>query len=350
MGPLKMKPEYKEIIWGGTKLKERYGKEIPFEKTAESWEIAAHPNGVSTVSEGPLMGKTLPELMAEKGEALLGKRVSGSEKFPLLVKFLDAADRLSLQVHPEDAYAAEHENGELGKTEMWVVLDAAPGAKLIYGVKEGVNRESFGEAMAKGTAEELVNFVSVETGDVFYIPAGTLHAIDKGLLIAEIQQNSDTTYRVFDWNRVGADGKPRELHTEKALDVINFTAPKGKEKVEGLTIKEGTNTRTILAAGRYFATEKWVVSDTWQQEVDPGRFEILLITEGEGQVSADGETVSFKAGDSFLIPADAGAYMVEGSCECLRSYVPDVEEEIVKPLLEKGFTEADFAKIGGMGK
>lgn len=346
-----MKPEYKEIIWGGTKLRERYGKEIPFAKTAESWEIAAHPNGVSTVCEGPLSGKTLPELMKEKGEALLGTRVmaSGSEKFPLLVKFLDAADRLSLQVHPEDAYAAEHENGEFGKTEMWVVLDATPGAKLIYGVKEGVNRESFGEAMANGTAEELVNFVSVKTGDVFYIPAGTLHAIDKGLLIAEIQQNSDTTYRVFDWNRVGADGKPRELHTEKALDVINFTAPAGKEKVEGLTVKVGDNTRTILVAGKYFATEKWTVLGTWQQEVDPKRFEILLITEGEGSVTADGETVSFKAGDSFLLPADCKSFTVKGSCECLRSYVPDVTEEIVKPLTKAGYTEAELSKIGGLG-
>lgn len=321
--PLKLDPVYKEPIWGGKRLREIFGKDIPSDTTGESWEIACHENGTSTVSNGVLKGKSLKEVIDEYGIEALGTKIGeeGKKKFPLLVKIIDASDKLSVQVHPEDEYAKEHE-GELGKTEMWIVLDAKPGAQLVYGLKPGVSQEMFEEGIQKGTLENLLNFVDVQKGDVFFIPAGTLHAIGEGLLIAEIQQNSDTTYRVYDWNRVDGNGNSRELHIQKALDVTNLSHCSGQEKVKGTIIKEGENTRNHLVSCKYFITEILEVQKESKETLNGEKFDLLMAIEGKGAIQYREGTVPFKAGDSFFIPASMGDYSILGPCKIIKTYVP----------------------------
>lgn len=321
--PLKLDPVYKEPIWGGKRLREIFGKDIPSDTTGESWEIACHENGTSTVSNGVLKGKSLKEVIDEYGIEALGTKIGeeGKKKFPLLVKIIDASDKLSVQVHPEDEYAKEHE-GELGKTEMWIVLDAKPGAQLVYGLKPGVSQEMFEEGIQKGTLENLLNFVDVQKGDVFFIPAGTLHAIGEGLLIAEIQQNSDTTYRVYDWNRVDGNGNSRELHIQKALDVTNLSHCSGQEKVKGTIIKEGENTRNHLVSCKYFITEILEVQKESKETLNGERFDLLMAIEGNGAIQYREGTVPFNAGDSFFIPAGMGDYSILGPCKIIKTYVP----------------------------
>jgi mannose-6-phosphate isomerase len=348
--PLKLQPVYKEPIWGGKKLREKFGKDIPSDSTGESWEIACHDNGTSTIANGSLKGKSLKEVIEMYGMDLLGTRTGeeGIKKFPLLVKILDASDRLSVQVHPEDEYAFKNENGELGKTEMWYVIDAEPGAQLVYGVKPGVSKEQFKQGIINGSLEKLLNFVDVKAGDVFFIPATTLHAIGAGLLIAEIQQNSDTTYRVYDWNRIGDDGKPRQLHIDKALEVTNLSDVMGREKVEGLSVCEGENIRTYLVACKYFITEKVQIKQVSHEKLNGEKFDIIMAIEGEGKIEYNGGAEAFKAGDSFLIPANMGNYIIAGECTVIKSYVPDISEDIIQPLKEKGISDEELKKIGGI--
>ncbi len=329
MYPIKMNPDYKELIWGGTRLKTLFHKPIPSDKTGESWEVACHKNGKSTAANGAFAGMTLSDIIAQQGLPFLGTQFTDKDlaTFPLLIKFIDATDRLSVQVHPDDAYAMEHE-GEPGKTEMWYVIHAEPDAKLIYGVKEGVTHEAFAAAIQDGTLGELLNFVPVQAGDAFFMPATTLHAICEGLVIAEIQQNSDTTYRVFDWNRVGKDGKPRELHVQKALDVTDLTPKTGKEKVVGLVRSVGQNCCTTLVHCPYFVTEKWDILSDASQGMDGSHFEILIILDGTGFIEGGGTAVPFVPGDTFFLPANLGQYTVNGACALLKTYVPDKQTEI----------------------
>jgi mannose-6-phosphate isomerase len=256
--PLTFSPVFKDYIWGGRNL-ERFGRKLPAGIIAESWEVAGHKNGTTRVENGQFAGKLLTELHDELGLDLIGKNCAWAQergKFPLLIKLLDANRPLSVQVHPDDDYALKHEGNELGKTEMWVVLHAEPGAELILGVKSGTTRQAFRQAILDGELEPFLHAIPVETGDHVCVPAGSLHAIMDGLVIAEIQQNSDTTYRVYDWNRVGVDGKPRPLHIEKALDVINFeqvepelTSPRLIEAGFGIR-------RSLLCHNQYFVTER----------------------------------------------------------------------------------------------
>ncbi|MEM7347125.1 MAG: type I phosphomannose isomerase catalytic subunit, partial [Chloroflexota bacterium] len=223
--PLLFTPVFRDYIWGGRNLETKFGRTIPPGLVAESWEISGHPSSPTTVENGPFAGKTLPDLLTLLQEELVGHRAKpmlARGKFPLLIKLLDANQPLSVQVHPEDSYAQVHENGELGKTEMWYILHAEPDASLIFGLKPGVTPASFRQAIEAGTLETCLHYLPVKAGDAIFIPAGSVHAIMDGIILAEIQQNSDTTYRVYDWNRVGADGKPRQLHVDRALDVINF--------------------------------------------------------------------------------------------------------------------------------
>ena len=223
MRPFELIPPIKDYIWGGTKLREEFGKESGLERLAESWELSCHKDGVSVISGGEFDGMTLSEFVEEHPEAL-GKNCGRFEFFPVLIKLIDARDDLSVQVHPDDDYAMRVEGG-YGKTEVWYVIDCEEGAELIYGFAEETDSDTFRRAIEEGTLLDIVNRVPVKKGDVFFIEAGTLHAIGKGILIAEIQQNSNTTYRVYDYGRLGADGKPRELHIDKALDVTRCTPP-----------------------------------------------------------------------------------------------------------------------------
>ncbi|MBQ6553309.1 MAG: class I mannose-6-phosphate isomerase [Clostridia bacterium] len=328
---LKLKPVFKEMIWGGGKLGTIYGKPIPSDRTGESWEAAEHKNGCSLVDGGKYDGMKITEALSDMDG--MGSLNAGAEKFPLLIKFIDANDKLSVQVHPDDAYAAELEQGELGKTEMWYILDAAPGAKLIYGFDRDVTREEYAEAIKEGRLNELLNVVDARKGDVFFIPAGRVHAICDGLLIAEIQQNSDTTYRLFDWNRVDKNGNPRQLHIEKGVKVSDVASSKGREYTTPLEYAAGDAEISVLAMCRYFAAERVSVSGKAKFECGSGSFSIFTVLEGEGGIAGS----AAKAGDSFIMPAGFGGYAVTGEITYIRSYVPDLAEERAR-LEAAGFT------------
>lgn len=320
--PLKMKPVFKQYLWGGENLKALYGKEIPGFPTAESWEVAQHENGSSLIADGPLAGKTIGEASTLWGDALLGAAARPGAKFPLMFKILDARENLSVQVHPDDAYAKRAENNENGKSEMWYILKAAPGAELIYGVKKAASKTEFEAAIKDGTLGELLNAVPVREGDAIFIPAGTVHAVGEGLVIAELQQNSDATYRVYDYNRLGADGKPRELHIEKAIDVSDLSGarpPAREEKTEDIG---GGNTRRTLARCPYFTAELITVRQAADFE-SGGKMTILFFPSGAGQIVWNGEATDFKSGDTFLIPALLGGFGIRGGCEMFAGYAAE---------------------------
>lgn len=317
--PMKFIPAFKERVWGGRAL-ERFGWRLPEGPIGEAWVIADHPNGVSQVANGAFAGKGLNEVRETCGTAWFGaKGIGRNGRFPLLVKLLDCNDDLSVQVHPDDDYE-RLPPGEQGKTEMWYVLDARPGAKIIYGLKPGIGRAELEAAIREGRIMDTLREVSARPGDTFYIPAGTVHALCAGVLVAEIQQNSDTTYRLYDYNRPGLDGKPRELHIEDSLNVIAYSGSGAAHKsTDGARPGEWLE----LAASPYFVTHKGVVQGEWRIATSPDSFDILVVCDGEGAVRwADGAE-PVKAGDCLLVPASLGEYALDGRMTVLRSRLPD---------------------------
>ncbi len=310
MYPLLFEPDFKERVWGGKKLKDVFGKNIPNEHTGESWEIACHHNGQSKILNGDLKGLTLEQALLEKGQDIIGIPFKQGDKFPLLIKFIDAKSKLSVQVHPEDDYAAFNENGELGKSEAWYILQADPGAKLVAGLKDGVTKEVFKEKLEANALEEVLNEVEVKAGDVLNIPAGLIHAIGDGILLAEIQQNSDTTYRVYDWGRLGLDGKPRELHVEKSLDVIDFDQKHSKDLVKGKCETFDGYTLTEYVRNKYFVLQQLSVEATYKGSSGDG-FEIYMTVEGQGLLSCDGHEIALEEGQTFIIPKALGDYTLQ---------------------------------------
>ena len=327
--PLLFTPVLKDYIWGGRNLAAKLGRDLPPDQNiAESWEIAAHPDGTAVVSNGRFAGQPLTELHQQLGLDLIGSRnqwAQERDKFPLLIKLLDANKKLSVQVHPNDDYALAHEGNELGKTEMWVVLAAGDDAGIIYGVTEGTTRDNFRQAITDGNLEPHLHSLPVSVGDVVCVPAGTLHAILGGLIIAEIQQNSNTTYRVYDWNRL-RDGQPRPLHVDKALDVINFDqieptlpTPQKIAELNGVT-------RYRLCQNRYFVTER-VEMDANAVFSDQGNGETLEIwglLAGATAVSAPGGSETLTPVQFTLLPAAIGDFTVQAQrpSTLLRTYVP----------------------------
>lgn len=299
---------------------ERFGLDLPDGPIGEGWMIGDHPNGTTRCVNGELAGMGLDEIREKYGQAFFGAK-GFSEKngrFPLLIKLLDCQDDLSVQVHPTDDYAGLPK-GELGKTEMWYVLDAKPGAKIIYGLKPGATRESFEAAIREDRIMDELQEVPAQPGDSFYIPAGTVHALCAGVLVAEIQQNSDTTYRLYDYNRPGLDGKPRELHIE---DSLNVTAYEGAGASRMTTELPAANSWLQLAASPYFVVEKGRVGEPWELTATPDSFVIHVICEGTGMIRWEGGTLAAKPGDCFLMPANLGGYTLEGGMTVLRSYLP----------------------------
>lgn len=294
---MRLKPSCKDYLWGGECLKAEFGVQSDLHPLAEAWVLSAHPDGPSYLEDG----STLADYLATHPEAA-GTHCRKFEQFPILTKFIDAKNDLSIQVHPSDAYALEHE-GQYGKTEVWYVLDAEPGAFLYYGFAHEITKEEFAKRIRENTLTEVLNAVPVKQGDVFFIPAGTLHAICKGIVIAEVQQNSNVTYRVYDYGRVGADGKPRALHVEKALDVTLRTPP----------VKHDFGSH--LAQGEYFTVD--AKNGAFEDTADEKSFVSLLVTDGEGELTCGGETVVVKKGDSFFLPAGSGSYAVRGTCQTL---------------------------------
>ena len=316
--PLLLTPPIKDYIWGGTRLKTQYGFKTDKDIAAEAWVLSCHKDGSSVVANGELAGKTLPEVLELWGDAAIGAKAAAFPYFPLLIKLIDAKDRLSVQVHPDNEYALRVE-GEFGKTEMWYVMDCEPGAQLIYGFNRELTKEQLRDYIEKDTLPEVCNFVPVKKGDVFFIEAGTLHAIGAGILIAEVQQNSNTTYRVSDYGRLGADGKPRPLHVDKAVDVTNPVPPTIPYGAIGETAPiEGGSLRP-LASCDLFTAELLNVENTVTVGLDDS-FVSLLCLDGEATLTCGGETLTLTKGASVFVPAGMKA-AVTGKAQLLKSNV-----------------------------
>jgi len=313
MRPFELTAPLKDYIWGGTRLRDEFGKQSELPRIAESWELSCHKDGRSLIASGEYKGMTLAELI-DKHPEICGKACSNAEDFPVLVKLIDAKDDLSIQVHPDDDYAGRIENS-FGKTEMWYIVDCDEGAELIYGFRDRISREEFRRSVENNTFLEYVNRVPVKKGDVFFIPPGTLHAIGKGMLIAEIQQSSNVTYRVYDYGRVGADGKPRELHIEKALDVTIPDVP--EHKVENhLKNTYGMEMDVIRRCG-YFYVLKLECQGTYELREDANSFIHLLVIEGEGEVSYEDGSIPIKKGSSVFVPAGNETLDIKGNCSII---------------------------------
>ncbi len=303
--PLRFDPILRRLIWGGRRLGTVLGKPIgEFRDYAESWELADYRDAVSKVGEGPLKGCSLRSLVHDHARDLLGPGLAGCEQFPLLVKFIDACDVLSVQVHPDDE-KGKRLAGDNGKTETWVVVDAEPGSRIYAGLKPGVTRAQFGAAIAGGDVEPLLHHFPARPGDCIMIEAGTVHAIGAGVLLAEIQQMSDATFRVFDWGRVGADGRPRELHVEQALESTDFQrGPVNPLAPEPTSAGEG-QVRERLSHCPYFALERWTLTRPARLG-HPDRFTILLGLGGAAEVRHQNDTLNLEFGQTLLLPAACG--------------------------------------------
>ena len=308
MSVLKLKPSCKDYLWGGHRLVEEYGKEYDGEILAETWELSCHPDGPSMIVNGAYAGKTLEEYIEAEGKQVLGTNCRRFRDFPILTKFIDAKQDLSIQVHPDNRYALKNE-GQYGKTEMWYVVDAGKEAFLYYGFKKEVSKEEFARRIREDTLLEVLNAVPVQKGDVLFIESGTIHAIGKDILIAEIQQNSNVTYRVYDYGRVGKDGKKRDLHIEKAIAVTNR-----------VPLIKSRSSYPHVADCDYFTVDKLNLDGRMMCRVEgtvsEESFVSILILDGEGVVSC-GNKVSYQKGDSLFLPAGSGAYVIEGSCDAL---------------------------------
>lgn len=310
---LKLKPVFKDYIWGGTRLHTDYGFETGFDKTAEGWMLACHKDGMNSIDGGVFDKMTLQEVIDKEGlEKIGGKNCLKFPYFPVLIKIIDAYDNLSIQVHPDDEYARRVEN-EFGKTEIWYVLDATDDAKLIYGFKSEITKDEFRKSIEDNTLLDKLNVVNVKKGDLFFIEAGTVHAIGKGALIAEIQQNSNCTYRVYDYGRVGKDGKPRELHIDKAVDVSNTIPPKYDIKPMGNEIESNGNISQLLTKCDLFTVNRYKITSDITLTADEDSFNHILVTGGNGEI--DGKPA--KKGDSYFVPAGYGDYTVKGDIEII---------------------------------
>lgn len=305
MQPIFLSPVFQERIWGGQKLKTLFTYDIPYEHTGECWAISAHPHGQSVVRDGIFTGLTLGDLWSSHPELFQ----SSSLRFPLLTKILDASDNLSVQVHPNDEYANLHENGELGKTECWYILDAEPGAEIIYG-HAAYTKEQLISYVNDEKWDDLFNKVPVQAGDFFYVPSGTIHALGKGIVVLETQQSSDTTYRVYDYNRIDKDGNTRELHLEKAIDVTTIpqlyvpTKPEQQHK-DGIII-------TKLVSNEFFTVQKWVITDCANLPALE-KYTVFSVIDGEGILQLENESYPLTKGDHFILPVGFSEYTLKGN-------------------------------------
>lgn len=337
-------------IWGGRRLNTLYGKELSGDEDTpigEAWLISDHAQQVSVVSHGPLAGRGLDELLAQSPGALLGThaRPTVHGRFPLLLKLLDASEWLSVQIHPDDAQAAELGEPDAGKTEMWHIVDAQPDSELICGLNAEVSPEQFRAALEHGTIDDVLRRVSVDAGSSVYMRAGTVHAIGTGIVLAEIQQNSDITYRIHDWNRKQPDGTPRELHLDKAMKVLD---PSSRPRVlrEGLTLhSDSTVQRGVLAACGYFAAERIEIDGVYHRDTRGTSFHLLLCTTGALEVSGGTIEHALRPGEALLVGADLPTFTVAGTGVFLDYYVPELATDILGPLSAAGHGRADIAAV-----
>lgn len=349
--PFKFEPIYKDYIWGGRNL-ERLGKALPDGNIAESWEVSCYPEACSIISNGEYKGLLLKDVVKMLGNEIIGNMLDKKyiERFPLLVKFIDANDKLSVQVHPDDEYAAKYENGESGKNEMWYILNAKPDAGLIYDVVPGTTKTSFMRLLEENSIESCLNYIEVAGGDVINIPAGVVHAIGEGIMLIEIQQSSNLTYRIYDYDRIDKNGTKRPLHIKQAMEVIDFNSQGRKGKFEGLEVSCGTNcTKSYKIANRYFSVESYDIEGEVWENANGNRFCIYICYGGKGEISYTGGTLGISAGESVFMPAAIGKYSLRGQFKCVKTYVPDLEQDIITPLIKAGYDEAAIYKnVGGL--
>lgn len=317
---LKLKPALKDYLWGGTKLKTDFGFESDMEKVAEGWMLSCHKDGENTVENGEYKGKTLSEVIELCGREILGSNGLKFDFFPILIKLIDAKNDLSVQVHPDNEYAMRVE-GEYGKTECWYILDCEENAELIYGFNREISSEEFRKRIEDNTFLEVVNKVKVHKGDMFFIEAGTLHAIGSGILLAEIQQNSNTTYRVYDYQRRDKDGNLRPLHIDKAVAVTKCEKPKYGVKPVGEKLKTESGTRQLLTKCDLFTVNEYTIDGTQTLISDESSFVSLLVTDGNGVVENSGEALEVRKGDSLFVGANSGKITISGKLNIIETRV-----------------------------
>lgn len=312
---VKLLPAFKDYLWGGTKLRDVYGKNCDYDKIAESWELSAHPDGQSIIANGKHKGMLFGQYLERIGKEVLGWKCQSIADFPLLIKFIDAKDNLSIQVHPDDDYALEHEH-QYGKNEMWYILDCEPGASLYVGFNRDVSREEVEDRVRNNTILEVLNQVPTHPGDVFFIPAGTVHAIGAGNLICEIQQSSNCTYRLYDYDRRDKYGNPRDLHLQKALDVLNYSS-----YVQPELKRENTGEGTVLCRCKYFETKIYEVDGAAVISVDESRFIAIICVMGDGFLCSDQVSCEVHSGDSFFVKAANIDLLLKGKMKVICSNV-----------------------------
>lgn len=315
---LKLLPCGKDCLWGGTRLQDEYGKKIDMTPLAETWECSVHPDGPSRIANGEYKGETLAEVLKKHSE-YLGTKVKNGE-LPVLVKFVDARKDLSVQVHPDDQYAREHENDN-GKTEMWYIIDAEDGASLIYGFRHKVTSEILSHALETGSLGKHLQKVQVRKGDTYFVPAGTIHGIGAGILLAEIQESSNVTYRVYDYDRIDKNGKKRELHFDKAIKVMNMdVTPDVTQRPRIIRYYPGCS-RELLCRCKYFEVERIQVTKTFIFSVLEESFQVIMCLNGEGQIKIVNENlkpVKFVKGGTMFLPAGLGKCIIIGDATILK--------------------------------
>jgi mannose-6-phosphate isomerase len=342
--PSRLEPIFSPRPWGARSLAPFFPEKSDLtERLGEAWLTGND----CLFANGPYEGKKLADAWQEMPLEWTGSSAHEAA-FPLLVKFLFVEDKLSVQVHPDDDYAARHEQaaGGRGKTEMWYVVRARAGSEVMVGLKPGVDREKFAHAIHDGTVEECLRHIRLRAGDAIFVPAGTAHTIGPGFVLCEIQEHSDLTYRVYDYNRRDAEGRARELHIEKALETIRFGEQKGG-KIEPVRIERDSLTTTYFAACRYFVTEEWEFNKNLSRRVSPKRFELLIFLEGNGEIHWDGEQVEYGPAQVWLVPAALGTYELrpKSHSEVLRTYVPVEMDQFGRALEDQGVRKKDWSRL-----
>jgi mannose-6-phosphate isomerase len=348
LAPARLAPEFIPRVWGTCDLTPLFPDHAQEEEAiGEVWLTG----NACRFATGQFAGRALGDVWASLPEEWTGTALRGLPRIPLLVKFIFPEDKLSVQVHPDDDYAQKHEAaaGGVGKTEMWYVVSARERASVRLGFEPGVTRESFERAIAGGTAEECLRSVVVRPGDAIFVPAGTPHTISPGMVLCEVQQHSDITYRVFDYNRVGADGKPRELHVQKALDVLRFgdAADRSAGLCRPSRATSGIAVKTLYAACRYFATERWEFCEQLHAATSAQRFGLLIFLEGRGRIEFSGGSGSFGPAEVWLLPAALGEYNLvpRSPVSLLHAWVPDLEQ-LSKDWVEGGgIAESEWSRV-----
>lgn len=309
--PVKLTPAFKDYLWGGVKLREKYNKKCDMDIVAESWELSCHKDGQSIVASGEYSGKTLSEYIQAQGDEILGDNAKKFDFFPILIKFIDAKSSLSIQVHPDDDYARRVE-GEYGKSEMWYIMEAEEDAYIYYGFNREITKEEYRRRIEDNTILEVLNKVPTKKGAAYYIEAGTVHAIGGGNVICEIQQNSNSTYRVYDYDRRDKFGNPRELHIDKAIDV---SVLKKAPEISGAA-KDG-----ILAECNYFTAEKLSLDGCATIRIDTDSFRSIIVMDGKCTMKCCDEVFDITKGESVFVPAQNTNIELSGNAEIIISRV-----------------------------